>query len=176
MTGQDHKDVYSYRVWVHREFGIEYSSTDPILPTMYVFHNEMNLTVEKIRGIAAEIKENTSRMDPVVYNFNEKGESLKFQLGIFLKWVLSSLPVSLVIWILSLWWSNVNDVDKARMIIDSSENVLVLAERVQKTPDSFYFIDFAPTRGDSTKPFTEFKLIEKRVVRVFIGKDSIQKK
>jgi hypothetical protein len=176
MTGQEHKDVYSYRVWVHREFGIEYSSTDPIIPTMYVFHKEMQLTVETIRGIADEIKENTSRVNPVVYNFNDKGESLKFQLGIFLKWALFSLPVSLVIWIASLWWSSVNDVDKARMIIDSSENIRVLANRIQKSPDGFYFIDFAPTRGDSTKPFTEFKLIDKRTVRVFIGKDPIQKK
>jgi len=176
MTEHEEKDIRAYCSWIHCEFGIEFSSGDPTVPTMYVFHKEMESTVEANRRIAEEIKEATSRLKPIVYNFNERGESLKFQIGIVLKWILLSIPVSIIIWITAWGWSNANDIEQARMIIESSENVRVLANRVQKNEDGFYFIDFSPGRGDSTKPFTEFKAVNKQTMRVILGRDSSQLK
>lgn len=176
MTEREEKDIRAYCSWIHREFGIEFSSGDPTVPTMYIFHKEMEATVEANRKIAEEIKEATSRLKPIVYNFNERGESLKFQIGIVLKWVLLSIPISTMIWTTAWWWSNANNIEQARMIIQSSENVRVLAKRVQKNRDGFYFIDFSSRRGDSTKPFTEFELVNKETVRVILGKDSSQLK
>jgi hypothetical protein len=138
---------------------------------MFIVQKQLESNTEANRSIASEIRKASDKISPKVFNFYGEQEAWKFQVGIACKWLLFSLPVLAVICICVWWWSMVKDVKQARTIIRWAGNIGVLADRVQKASDGSFFIDFTPDQGDSTRHFYEYRMVNKRTLRVFLGKD-----
>lgn len=172
QTDSEHKELRSYCASLLDQFGFEYKTTDPIIPTMFIMQKQSEANTEANREIAAEIKKVAEKISPKVFNFYGQNEAWKFQVGIAVKWVLFSLPVIVVIWIAAWWWSMVSDIEQAKTIISWSGNIGILANRVQKTNDGSFFIDFSKDRGDSTRHFYEYRIVNKSTLRVFLGKET----
>ena len=152
MIAQEEKDLRAYSAFILKEYGFHISPNDPVIPALYIIHREMQLNNQKNQAIASQIKDATQQIHPKVFQFNHPGESWKYQLGIALK------------------WSMVNDINQARAIIESSSYVHELIRRAQKDKDGSYFIDFTAAKGDSIIFLKEFKKINPRTVRVYLGK------
>ena len=171
MTDQEQKDLRSYCAFILNQYGFQYSPSDPAIPLLYIIHKEMQLNNQNNKAIASLVKEASSRINPKVFNFNSPGEAWKFQMGVAFKWILSGLLVLLLIWIAAWHWSMVNDVDRAKIIIEASGNAGELLKGVKKDDVGYYFIDFTAAKGDSIQPFKEFQKLDRKTVRVYLGKE-----
>jgi len=172
MTDQEQKDLRSYCAFILKEYGFHFSPNDPVIPALYIIHKEMQLNKQNNSAIASLVKEASSRINPRTFHFNSPGEALKFQLGITLKWILTGLLVLISIWIGIWYWSMVNDVDRAKTIIQASKKMSGLIVRVEKDNEGYYFIDFTAAKGDSIQHFKEFQKLNAKTVRVYLGKES----
>jgi hypothetical protein len=170
MTDQEQKDLRAYCAFILKEFGFHFPPNDPVIPAMYIFHKEMQSNNQNNNAIAALIKESLSKINPTTFHFNSPGEAWKFQIGITLRWVLSGLLVLVCMWTAIWYWSMANDVDKARTIIESSNNLGGLIKRIQINDEGYYFIDFTTAKGDSIQNFKDFQKLNTRTVRVYLGK------
>jgi hypothetical protein len=72
--------------------------------------------------------------------------------------------------LITWYWSMANDINQARAIVRSTTYVGELIGRTQKDKDGCYFIDFTAAKGDSIIFLKEFKKINPRTVRVYLGK------
>jgi hypothetical protein len=172
MTDGEQKDLRSYCAFILKEYGFHFSPHDPVIPALYIIHKEMQLNNQNNKTIAAQIKEASSKINPTTFHFNSPGEALKFQLGIAIKWISGSLLILVFIWTSAWYWSLVNDVDRARTIIQASDNLGELIQRVKINDEGYYFIDFTATKGDSIRHFTEYQKLNTKTVRVYLGRDT----
>jgi hypothetical protein len=170
MTDQEQKDLRAYCAFILKEFGFHFPPNDPVIPAIYIIHKEMQLNNQNNKAIASLIKEALSKINPTSYHFNSAGEAWKFQMGITVRWVLGGLLVLVFMWSAVWYWSMANDVDKARTIIESSNNLGGLIKRIQINDEGYYFIDFTTAKGDSIQNFKDFQKINTRTVRVYLGK------
>jgi hypothetical protein len=170
MTDQEQKDLRAYCAFILKEFGFYFPPNDPVIPAMYIFHKEMQLNNQNNKAIASLIKEALSKINPTTFHFNSAGEAWKFQMGITLRWVLSGLFALVFIWTAIWYWYRVNDIDRAKTIIEASDNISELVNRVQKNNEGYYFIDFTTAMGDSIQHFKESQKLSARTVRVYLGK------
>lgn len=171
MTDQEQKQLRFYCAFLLKEYGFQFSANDPVIPALYIIHKEMQLNNQNNKAIASLVKEASSRISPKVFNFNAAGEAFKFQVGIAFKWILSGLLVLLLIWIAAWYWSMVNEVDRAKIIIEASGKAGELLNRVKKDKAGFYFVDFTAAKGDSIQPFKEYQRLNVKTVRVYLGKE-----
>jgi hypothetical protein len=65
-----------------------------------------------------------------------------------------------------------SDLDHARIIIGSSSNADELLKRVKKDNEGFYYLDFSAASGNSVKSFNDFRILNPKTVRVYIGKET----
>ena len=65
----------------------------------------------------------------------------------------------------------VKDVDRARMIIEASGKANELLNFVEKDKSGYYFIDFTASKRDSIQSFREFRKLNAKTVRVYLGKE-----
>ncbi len=87
------------------------------------------------------------------------------------KWILVGALVLIFI-VIAIWhWSRVNDVDQARTIIQTSGNIGELTKRVKKDKEGYYFLDFTLAKGDSIQYFKEYRKLDAKTVRIYIGKE-----
>jgi hypothetical protein len=170
MTDQEQKDLRAYCAFILKEHGFHFHTNDPVIPALYIIHKEMQLNNQNNKAIALLIKEALSKINPTTYHFNSPGEAWKFQMGITLRWVLSGLFALVFIWTATWYWSMVNDIDRAKTIIEASDNISELIKRVQKNSEGYYFIDFTAAKGDSIQHFKESQKLNTRTVRVYLGK------
>ena len=170
MTDQEQKDLRSYCAFILNEYGFQFSPNDPVIPALYIIHKEMQLNNQNNKEIASLVKEASSRINPKVFNFNSPGEAWKFQIGIAFKWILSGFLALSLIWVAAWRWSMANDVDRAKIIIESSGNVGELLKGMKKDKTGYYFIDFTAVKGDSIQPFKEYQRLNAKTVRVYLGK------
>jgi hypothetical protein len=170
MTDQEQKDLRAYCAFILKEFGFHFPPNDPVIPAIYIIHKEMQLNNQNNKAIASLIKEALSKINPTSYHFNSAGEAWKFQMGITVRWVLGGLLVLVFMWSAVWYWSMANDVDKARTIIESSNNLGGLIKRIQINDEGYYFIDFTTANGDSMQHFKDFQKLNARTVRVYLGK------
>lgn len=171
MTDKEQKDLRAYCAFLLREYGFHISPSDPIIPALYIIHKEMQLTTQSNRALASQVKEASANINPTQYHFQYPGEAWKFQLGIALKWFLVGLIVVLLTWSGVWYWSMIKDLDKARMIIEASGPAGELIKAIQKDKEGYYFIDFTAPKGDSIRGFKEFRKLNVKTVRVYLGKD-----
>lgn len=171
MTDQEQKNLRSYCAFILKEYGFQFSPNDPVIPALYVIHKEMQLNNQTNTTLAALIKETSSRINPKSFHFNSPGEAWNFQMGVVLKWTLSG-SLALVLVAIAIWyWSMVNEVDRTKTIIETSGSVGELLEGVKKDKAGYYFIDFTAANGNSIQPFKEFQRLNKKTVRVYLGKE-----
>lgn len=176
MTEREQKDYRAYCSSINSDYGFDFSTTNPISPAMYIFHKEMEMCIESNKTMTAEVKSAATKIHPEVFQFNSSEAAWKFQMGITYRWAMVLVCAVLLLWIGAWWWSMKKEVDQARLIIEASGNVGILAKQVRQDRNGYYFIDFAAPYGDSLKSFTEFQVINAKTVRVFLGKETTDKR
>lgn len=171
MTTQEQKDLRSYCALLLNEYGFHFPPDDPIIPALYIIYKHMKSNNESNEALAIQINEALSRTNPKEFHFHHPGEAWKFRMAGLFKWVLSGLTV-LVLLLFGTWhWSRVNDVKLARAIVQHSGNIDKLFHRVQKNDNGTYFIDFTASTGDSVRYFVEYKNVDRKTVRVYVGRE-----
>jgi hypothetical protein len=169
MTDKERRQLREYCALLMREYGFEFLPTEPILPSLYIVHKEMQRAIEANQAIASKIETASSKIHPRVFNFNQPGEAWKFQLATGVKWML----VAGIIWsfiAVGIWyWSIRSDLDRARAIMASHDRVSELARWAKKDGKGVLFIDLIEAKGDSAQRFREYVRINKKTVRIFIG-------
>ncbi len=171
MTDQEQKDLRAYCAFLLKEYGFHFSTKDPVIPALYIIHKEMQLSNQNSKALISQVKEASSQINPKQYHFQYPGEAWKFQIGAAFKWIVIGGFVLLSTWVGVWYWSMVKDIDKARMILEVSGPASELIKVVKKDRFGYYFIDFIAPKGDSIKNFTEFRKLNSKTVRVYLGKD-----
>jgi hypothetical protein len=171
MTDREQIELRHYCAFLLKEYGFQFSPSDPVIPALYIIHKEMQMNNQSNNALAAQIKEASLRISPRVFHFNSPGEAWKFQMGVAVKWLLSGALALAFIWIAAWYWSMVNDVGRAKTIIDSSGPVSGFLNGAKKDKVGYY-VEFTAAKGDSIQPFTEFRKLDARTVRVYLGKAS----
>jgi len=169
MTEQEQKNVRAYCAFLLSEYGFEFTPTDPVIPALYIIHKEMQVNNKNNQAIASMIEKTSSRINPKVYQFSYPGESWKFQLGIAFKWLLGGGLAVLLLWTGVWYWSMKQEIDRARIILESSKNLPKLIEQIRVDDHGYFFIDFTSTKGDSVIQFKEYRRINAKTVRVYLG-------
>lgn len=171
MTDQEHKALRSYCAFLLKEFGFQFSPNDPVIPALYIFHKEVQRNSQHNKALASLVQDASSKMHSKVFNFNAPGEAWKFQLAIASKWIAIGLLVLILLWGIAWYWAIKKDIESARTIINTSENMTHLIKRVSKDSEGFYFIDFTQAKGKTIKSYTEFEQLTEGSVRVYLGKE-----
>ncbi|MEQ1584935.1 MAG: hypothetical protein ABL895_03590 [Cyclobacteriaceae bacterium] len=172
MTSQEQIELRSYCAFLLKEYGFQFSPSDPVIPALYIIHREMQLNIQNNCALAEQVQDAASRISPQVFHFNVEGEAWRFQMGITLRWVLGGILILLLCVMANWFWSNTRDVRNARTIIESSGNMEELLKAVKKEKSGSYFIDFTLAKGDSVQHFKEFVKVDSKTVRVYLGKES----
>jgi len=173
MTENEQKQLRAYCAFLLKEYGFEFSTHDPVIPALYTIHKEVEVLRQSNHKLVSLVAQAASKINPVTFHFNHKGEAWRFQMGIALKWVSFGLLLALFAWIAVWYWSMKNEIDHVRMMNETFETTSQLNKRVKKQ-DGLYFIDFTAAKGDSTKYFTEYRKINTKTIRVYLGKEHKQ--
>jgi hypothetical protein len=173
MTDQEQKELRFYCAFLLKEYGFQFSPTDPVIPALYIIHKEMQLNSQSNKALALQVKEASSKINPKEFHFHCAGEAWKFQLAIAVKWILTGLIVLLFTAVAVWYWSMTKDIDKARTIIESSGEMGELLKAVTKDKAGYYFIDLTAAKGDSIRNFKEYRKLNPKTVRVYLGKESM---
>ena len=172
MTEKEQRSIRSYCAFLLDEYGIHFSPDDPVIPALYVIHQEMQLNNTSNQGIASAVKEAAAKINPTVFNFNDENAAYEFQICIAVKYILIGSLV-LLFTVAGIWyWSMVNNVDQANTIIETSGNIGELVKRVKRDKDGYYFLDFTAAKADSIQHFREYQELDARTVRIYVGKES----
>ena len=171
MTDQEQRNLRSYCAFLLKEYGFHFHPNDPVIPALYIIHKEMQLNNQHNKALASQVKDASSKIDPKEFHFHYPGEAWKFQLGVVMKWILSGLIVLMLAWVGVWYWSMVKDVDRARTIVEASGKMNELLKVVQKDKAGYYFIDFTTSKGDSIQSFKEFRKLNAKTVRVYLGRE-----
>lgn len=174
MTENERIELREYCAKLLKKYGFDFVPTDPALPAIYVIHKEMQECIDVNRKFAKEVENASSKINPKVFHFNHAGEAWKFQLAMALKWILCGglLGLSAVI---GIWyWSLSNDIDRARAIIKTHDNLSQMAAIAEKNRDGSYFVDLSEARGDTVQHFRENK--QKESSDIFRPRGIMEKK
>lgn len=170
MTDQERRDLRSYCAFLHEKYGFQFGVDNPAIPTLYVIHKELQRCIENNNQMTSQVRDAASKLNPTVFNFYSGEAAFKFQMGIAIKWFISSIIILLFV-VAGIWhWSNVNNVNEAKAVIENSKYLAELLNRVKKDDEGVAFIDFKAANGDSIKYLQEFVKIDAKTVRVYIRK------
>lgn len=173
MTDNEQKALRAYCAFLLKEYGFQFSTHDPIIPALFTIHKEVEVLRQSNCELASIVKEASSKINPVTFHFNSRGEAWKFQMGIALKWILFGLLIAMFASIAVWYWSMKNEIDHVRIMNETFKTTGELNKLVKKQ-DGFYFIDFNAAKGDSIMYFTEFRKLDTRTVRVYLGRERKQ--
>jgi hypothetical protein len=126
---------------------------------------------QRNKEIASLIQEVSSKISPKEFNFYSGDAAERFQSGITRRWMFVGILSLILVWGAVMFLSMTNDLDRARIIIGSSRNVDELLKRVKKDDEGYYYFDFSAGNGNYIQNFKEFKKINTKTVRVYLGKD-----
>lgn len=171
MTDQEQKALRAYCAFLLKEYGFHFSPDNPAMPLLYIIHKEMELNNQNNRVLASQVKEVSSRINPKEFKFYSDKAAWKFQMGIAFRWTLVGFLALLSIWGGAWHWSNVNDVDQARVIIETSANMGELAERAMQANDGNYYIYFTQARANSIRRLREFQIVNANTIRINLGRE-----
>lgn len=171
MTDQEQKDLRGYCAFLLKEYGFHISPHDPIIPALYIIHKEMQRANQNSNVLASQVKEASLRINPKQFHFQYPGEAWKFQLGAAVKWILIGFIIILFTWVGVWYWSLQKDIDQARTIMEASGRMGELMKVAQQDKDGYYFIDFTAPKGDSIQNFKEFRKLNTKTIRVYLGRD-----
>ena len=172
MTDQELKNLRSFSAFLLVEFGFQISPNDPVLPALYVIHNEMQLNNQRNAKIATLIQEAMSRINPKEFHFHTGEAASNFQRGITVRWSIIGFLVVSLAWVAAWFWSMHKDIDEAKTIVGVAGKMGVLLRAAKKDNKGTFFIDFTSAKGDSTRHFTEYQKLNAKTVRVYLGRES----
>ena len=172
MTDRVQKNLTDYCASLLVEHGFDYPVNDPVLPALYAIHKDMQGNNQKNQAIADAILEASKKFNPKQFIFNSGDAASKFQRGITIRWSIMAGLVVLLAWAAAWHWSMSNDVDKARTIVGVSGNMGVLLQAAKKDESGDFFIDLTASKGDSTQHFVEYRRLNAKTVRVYLGRGS----
>ncbi len=172
MTAQEQKDLRAYCAFLLKEYGIHFSPDDPVIPALYIIYMHSKSNGESNKALASQIREALLRTKPQEFHFHHPGEAWKFQMAATFKLALSAILILVLILVGAWHWARMNNVKAAKLILQSSGNMSKLFHRVQKNREGIYFIDFTASTGDSIKHFIEYKRLDRKTVRVYVGRES----
>ena len=172
MTAQEQKDLRDYCAILLKEYGILISPDDPVIPALYIFYKHTKSVSESNQVLALQVRGVLSKVRPREFHFHHPGEAWKFQLAAAFKWTTGALLTFVFVLIGAWQWSRLNDVQAAKAILQSSGNMGLLFHRVTKDDQGNFFIDFTAANGDSIKHFTEYERLNKKAIRIYVGRDS----
>jgi hypothetical protein len=172
MTPQEQKDLRTYCALLLEEYGISFSPEDPVIPALYILYRHTKSNHESNQVLASQIQEAILKIKPQEFHFHHPGEAWKFQMAVAFKWALGSLFILALILMGTWHWSRVNDMAAARTILQSSGTLSILFHRVKKNNEGIFFIDFTAGIGDSTRHFIEYEKLDKKTIRVYLGRES----
>ena len=161
-----------YSAFLLKEYGFDIPLNDPVMPALYIIHKEMELANRSNKAIASEVKDAASKINPTVFNFNNKDAAFNFQLGIGVRWILCGCIIAVVLGIGAWHWSNVNKVEQAANIVKNSGKLGELLKLVKKDNEGFYFIDFKAANKDSTVFIKEFQQMDAKTVRIYLARET----
>ena len=171
MTDQEEKDLRSYCALLLKEYWFQFTPDNPEIPVLYIIHKEMQLNNQNNKAIASLIQEAASRMNPTEFKFYSDGAAWKFQLGITLRWFLVGSLFLMSIGV-ATWYRSIGiDVERAKTILSASGKANELLKREKKDNEGYYYLDFTSAGGNATQDFEEFKTLNAKTVRVYLGKD-----
>lgn len=172
MTENEQKELRNYCAYMLKEYGFDFAPSDPVIPALYVIHQEILSNKKSNDAITTEIKLAAGRMNSQIYHFNSPGEGWRFQIAASLKWLFIGLSFDLLLWICLIWWNSFNNVEEARKVIQSAGRInSELLKSVQLDSDGFFFLEFKEAPGVSIKNFIEFERVNSKTVRVYLGQE-----
>jgi len=171
MTDQEEKDLRSYCALLLKEYGFHFTPDNPEIPVLYIIHKEMQLNNHNNKAIASLIQEAASRINPTEFKFYSDGAAWKFQMGITLRWFLVGFLFLMSVGVATWYRSMSIEVEQAKTILSASGKTNELLKRERKDDEGYYYIDFTSAGGNATQDFKEFKTLNAKTVRVYLGKD-----
>lgn len=170
MTENELRALRSYTAHLLEKYGFSIPVSDPVLPALYIIHKEMELNNKTNTDIAKAIQGSASKKKTINYSFTTRGEAIRFQIGIGLKWLLIVGSISSLLLVIVWWWSLQEDVAKAKYIINTSPTTSELLQRTMVDREGYYFLDFKKAPKGSFKFFEEYEQIDSKTVRIYLGK------
>jgi hypothetical protein len=172
MTEKEERDLRKYCAFILEKYGFQIAPTDPVIPALYIIHREF-LSSRKSNEQIAESLQNMLSKVKTVNNFNVPGEAWRFQLVKSIKLLWAGLTLVMLFWAYLFWLDLSDEVEKAKLIITTSDRVSsTMLKRVKKDSEGYLYIDFEKPTGNSVRSFYEFDKIDDRLVRVYLGRDS----
>jgi len=170
MSDKQEKLLRAYCALVLVKYGFEFSPNDPVVPALYTIYRELSTNKTGNENVAKSINDALKKLNPTVYNFNERGEAFAFKLAESLRWFFASLGVVTVFFIGLVWWKQYNDVQKAEDILKvSSEINKILLDAKRDKNNSIYW-EFSRVKGDFILNGKEYVQVAEDTVRVYLGK------
>ncbi len=171
MTDQEQKELRSFCAFLLREFGFQFTPDNPVIPALYIIHKEMQLNNQNNKAIASLVQEASARINPTEFKFYSDGAAWKFQLGITLRWCLVGLVFLMFIVVVTWYRSMGIEVERAKVILSAYGKANELLKRERKDNEGYYYMDFTSAGGNVSQDFKEFKTLNAKTVRVYLGKD-----
>lgn len=171
MSEKEEKLLRHYCAHVLIKYGFEFTTNDPVIPALYTIHRELNSNKVGNEEVARSIKIALEKLNPTVYNFNEKGEAWKFKFAESLRWLFVGFSAALVVAISIIWWRQYNDVKKASLIIAASKGAdETFIRSVKKDSQGYVYLEFSKAKGTVIDFWTQYEQIKKDTIRVYVGK------
>lgn len=169
MKSQE-KLLRMYCAHVLIKYGFEFSPHDPIVPALYTISKELGANKIGNEAVAKSIKDALEKLNPTVYNFNERGEAWDFKLAESLRWFFAGLSVVTIFLIGLVWWKQYHDVQKAEDILKTSSEIKKILLDAKKDENDFIYWEFSQAKGKFILNGKEYVQVSQDTVRVYLGK------
>jgi hypothetical protein len=113
-----------------------------------------------------------SRINPREFKFYTSEAAWSFQKGITFRWAVIGLLFLMAIGV-ATWYRSIDiEVARAKTILSASGKANELLNRMKKDKEGYYYIDFVGATGNSIQNFKEYKALNAKTVRVYLGKET----
>jgi hypothetical protein len=171
MTDQEQRALRSYCAFILKEYGFQFSPNDPVIPALFIIHQEMQLNNQNNKAIANLIKEASSKMISKSFHFHSPGEAWKFRMAGAMKWFLTSLLLLIGVAIITWIWSLSDEVERAKDIIEMNGKATELLLQAKKDNQGYFYLDAKEATGNSIQFFSEFERRDSKTVRIYLGRE-----
>lgn len=172
MTAKQEQKINEFCSLLLSKYGFDISPTDPVVPILYIIHDDIKNYEQLNMSIAKQLNETTQRISPQAYNFYSTDAAKSFSIGITLKWIYICITVIIVLLLFKWWWNDYHQLKKAKQIVEKIEPVYIkLFSNMKIDSEGYYYLTFnKPLEKNSIKLLTEYDLDKKGTVKVYLFK------
>jgi len=160
-----------------RKYGVRLSENDEMLPIIHFIFDAGKSTDSRlaeaqrvILKLEQTVNQSVEMMSPTTYHF-DRGEALKWQIGIGLKILMVIAGVLVISWSAYFYWSSISDLESAQQILTSAPLIEGnLLRQVHVDGRGYHFLEFNRPKKDSLHFFKEYQLMDDGSVRVYLYK------